>query len=518
LRKGPSDNINDTIMKILLIHPPLVKPSEPPAGIGRLSACLQAHGVEHDIIDANLEGLYYLLHQESQKDQTGRWNMRACKHLDVNLFALQDIRTFGNFSRYSRAVSDINRVLQLAGQPYNASLTLADYTHHSLSPVKSGDLLYAAEHPEENPYYPYFQRRLTEALAGAPDYIGFSMNYLSQALCTFAMIGFLKKIAPRQKILLGGSLTTSWVKITGRIDLFCGLVEEVVAGAGEERLLELAGAKDRLPFATTDYRLLEKNRYLSPGLVLPYSAAHGCWWRRCAFCPEKAEENPYQPMPVSQVTKEIRALTQPAQPSLLHLLDSSIAPAQLSALISEPPGVPWYGFARITKHLTDNDFCRALKKSGCVLLKLGMESGDQGVLDALGKGIDLHDVSTALRHLKKAGIAVYGYFLFGTPPEDEAAAMQTLDFTVKHSDCLSYLNLAIFNLPALSPEAQHLATGDFYEGDLSLYKDFRHPKDWNRQNVRIFLNKIYKKHPAIAPVVRRTPEFFTSNHAPFFHF
>ena len=61
----------------------------------------------------------------------------------------------------------------------------------------------------------------------------------------------------------------------------------------------------------------------------------------------------------------------------------------MKRLADHPPGVPWYGFVRITRHLTDLDFCMALKRSGCVMLKLGLESGDQRVLDGLQKGINL---------------------------------------------------------------------------------------------------------------------------------
>jgi hypothetical protein len=78
------------------------------------------------------------------------------------------------------------------------------------------------------------------------------------------------------------------------------------------------------------------------------------------------------------------------------------------------------------------------------------------------------------------------------------------------------LNLAIFNLSSRSIEAQSLVTQDFYEGDPSLYKSFQHPQGWHRPVVRNFLEKTFKKHPAIAPIVQRMPEFFTSNHAPFF--
>lgn len=35
----------------------------------------------------------------------------------------------------------------------------------------------------------------------------------------------------------------------------------------------------------------------------------------------------------------------------------------MQALIENPPGSPWYGFARVTRHLADKDFCRALKKA-----------------------------------------------------------------------------------------------------------------------------------------------------------
>jgi hypothetical protein len=505
--------------KIILIHPPVAKPSEPPAGIAKLSSCLQANGIEHRVIDANLEGILHLIRAFAQAGApSGRWNIRACKNLETNLAALQNPDTFGNKSRYSRAVLDVNHVLNLAGKPYGVNLSLSDYTDNKLSPVKSGDLIRAAENPETNPFYPYFSGRLTQVLAESPEFIGFSLNFLSQAICTMAMIGFIKRIHPRQKIILGGSLTTSWVQRTCRTNLFPGLVEEVVAGAGEDKLLELLGVKDVQSGASTDYRLLVKNRYLSPGFILPYSAARGCWWRKCAFCPEKAEANPYLPQPVTETIEELQTLTEQMHPSLIHLLDSSIAPALLKALARQPPGAPWYGFARVTRHLADEDFCRALKAGGCAMLKLGVESGDQTVLDHLNKGIDLQTASTALKALKNAGIVTYCYFLFGTPPEDEAAALKTLDFVCRHADCIDFLNLAIFNLPAASMEAESLATQDFYEGDLSLYKSFHHPGGWQRPNVRNFLAKTFKKHSTIAPIVKRVPEFFTSNHAPFFTF
>jgi len=505
--------------KIILIHPPVAKPSEPPAGIARLSSCLKANSIGHQVIDANLEGMLSLM-RSAAKDGALRshWDIRSSKNLENNLCALQSIGTFSNKSRYTRAVVDVNHALNAAGQSYGTILSLSDYTDKRLSPVKSDDLIAAAENPEANPFYPYFSKRLKQALEESPAYIGFSLNYLSQAICTMAMIGFVKKQHPGQKIVLGGSLTTSWVQITGRSDFFSGLVDEVVAGAGEEKLLDLLGVDDIQRNGFTDYSLLAGNQYLSPGFILPYSTARGCWWRKCAFCPETAEGNPYLPLPSARAADELKTITEKTGPSLIHILDSSIAPVRLQSMAQQPPGAPWYGFARVTEHLTNEDFCRSLKAGGCVMLKLGIESGDQSILDSMNKGIDLKTASVALKTITRAGIATYCYFLFGTPQESEAGAVKTLDFAIRHADCINYLNLAVFNLPAGSPEAQTLATSAFYEGDLSFYKSFQHPGGWQRADVRNFLQKTFKKHPAIATILTRTPEFFTSNHAPFFTF
>ena len=503
--------------KIILIHPPIAKPAEPPAGIAKLSSCLKAYNINHQVIDANLDGILYLIQNTAQNNTaTDRWTLRAVKNLQRNLVTIRNIATYSNRSMYQRVVSDVNRLLNSAGKARGIDMSLADYHDSNLTPVKSSDLICAAEKYPDNPFYPYLETRLTDALKEGPEFIGFSLNYLSQALCTFAMIGFIKHINPRQRIILGGSLTTSWVKLGARSDIFNGLVDEMVAGAGEQKLLELLGINDGRINYPPDYKEFSGNQYFAPGIILPYSSSRGCYWHNCAFCPEKSEENPYLPLPVSQVLEELQALTRQMNPALIHILDNAISPALLGALAQEPLGIPWYGFTRVTKHLADDDFCLALKKSGCVMLKLGIESGDQEVLDRLNKGIDLPTASAVLKSLKRAGIATYVYLLFGTPPESKDSAMKTLDFAIEHQDCIDFLNLAIFNLPSGSIEAQSLETGDFYEGDLSLYKNFQHPLGWQRPVVRNFLEKTFKKHPAVAPIVQRMPGFFTSNHAPFF--
>ncbi len=501
---------------MLLIHPPVSKPGEAPPGIARLSGALHSEGIGHTVLDANLEGLLSLLNRPPASTDT--WTHRALRNLSSHLQSLKAWPTYQNFPRYQRAVLDVNRILQAAGVYRKVNLSLANYENPILSPLRSRDLIRAAERPEDDPFFSFFDKRLRQMLERVqPLIVGFSLNFLSQALSTFAMIGFLKKHFSELSIVLGGGLVTSWVRRPGWQNPFSGLVDTFIAGPGEIPMLSMLGIQPaREIHGLPNYDGFPLKDYFAPGFILPYSASSGCYWNRCQFCPEKAEGNSYHPIPSDRAIQGLEILIARKKPVLVHFLDNAISPALLNKLTDHPLGVPWYGFARITDHLADLDFCLALKKSGCVMLQAGLESGDQGVLEQLQKGMDLKVASQALTNLKKAGIDTYVYLLFGTPTETESEARQTLEFTVRHSEQIGFLNLALFNLPSGSPEAKKLQTQKFYEGDLSLYSSFVHPRGWNRNLVRAFLEKEFKKHRAIAPIVRRDPPIFTSNHAAFF--
>lgn len=498
---------------MLLILPPIAKACEPPAGIARLAGALQANGIPCRLWDANLEGQLWLLDQQPTADDT--WTNRAWRSRQQHLAALRNPAVYASAGRYSSAVNDLNRLLTMAGRADQAEVALADYRHETLSPVRSRDLLQAAANPAQNPFSSFFQQRLPELLEGITT-VGISLNFLSQALCSFALIGLIRQQYPQVQMVVGGGLVTTWLSRPDWQNPFGDLIDHLISGPGEQPLLELLGADGPCQQALPDYSRLPLDNYLSPGLILPYSTASGCWWNRCSFCPERAEGNRYLPLPIPQVPAELQQLVQQYRPRLLHLLDNALPPALLQRLIEQPPGVPWYGFVRFEKQLADPQFCHALKQSGCVMLKLGIESGDQAVLDRLHKGIELGMAGLILENLREAGIAVYGYLLFGTPAEDEAAARRTQAFVQQHHQALTFLNLAIFNMPLFGDEVSEYETELFYEGDLSLYTGFQHPQGWGRGQVRRFLRQEFSRLPEIAAVIRRDPPVFTSNHAALF--
>lgn len=508
---------------VLLLYPPTVRACEPPAGIALLAGALTAAGWECRLWDANLEGQLALIHGFPSSGASDTWTKRAARDRNEHLRRMRDGTAFANPDTYRRIVGDLDRLL--ARGPWSGfgrRLGLVDATDDRLQPTRSADLISAAETPLEDPYVSVLRQRLEEILADEePRVVGISLNYLSQALSAFAFAGLIRHLLPRARLVMGGGLVTTWLSRAGWKSPFGGLFDELVPGPGETALINIvkntmtpAPMEPARPIAAFD--LLPVRDYFSPGPVLPVSASSGCYWRGCSFCPEKAEGNAWRPADRDKLLCDVQTIANKIQPRMIHWLDNALAPSFLRGLIERPPGVPWFGFARFEPILAEPGVAAALRNSGCVMLQLGLESGDQSVLDALGKGIRIELAETILRELHRAGIGTYVYLLFGTPAEDEPAARRTLAWVAERAETIDFLNLAIFNMPVNAENTAGLDVRPFSEGDLPLYLEFTHPRGWNRGPVRRFLDAEFRRHPAIRPILHRDPPFFTSSHAPFF--
>ena len=461
--------------------------------------------------------------------ENDRWTKRAINHFQQNLSDLKDPCLYTNMERYRQKVFEVNRAIG-SFLPERFRISLSDYHDSLLSPVKSCDLISSFKNFNENPFYQYFENFLFKKIAtsledGAiekidkqsGDYVGISLCYLSQALTGFALAGWIKSKFPKKKIIMGGGLVTSWMSSPDWKNPFDSIIDIMVKGQGEKILLEISGKRmGKKEHFLPDFDFASWDSYLSPGRILPYRASTGCYWNKCRFCPERAEKSHYFSEKTEDVLDDLQSLSKRYRIDTVHFLDNSLSYALLKAISKRKMPFVWYGFARFMKELANYDFSRALYSSGCRMLKLGLESGDQTVLDYMHKGTDLAVVSDVLASLKKAGLATYVYLLFGTLQETEESAEKTLFYVADHSHEINFINTAIFNLPRFSEDAMALETDKFYEGDLSLYLNFTHPKGWDRKNIRHFLSKRFKKNPMISPAIRNTPPFFTSNHAVFF--
>ena len=74
---------------------------------------------------------------------------------------------------------------------------------------------------------------------------------------------------------------------------------------------------------------------------------------------------------------------------------------------------------------------RWLKRAGCRLLCVGFESGDQAVLDAMGKGIQVEEFRRFARDARRAHVLIHGCFMAGTPGETRRSLDETLKLALE---------------------------------------------------------------------------------------
>ena len=81
----------------------------------------------------------------------------------------------------------------------------------------------------------------------------------------------------------------------------------------------------------------------------------------------------------------------------------------------------------------DDEMLAEMKKSGCKMIRLGIESGSQEVLDRIRKCLTLAQIEEGVRRVKKSGIQALGGFMFGFPYDSRKSVEQTIAFAKKLS-------------------------------------------------------------------------------------
>lgn len=90
-------------------------------------------------------------------------------------------------------------------------------------------------------------------------------------------------------------------------------------------------------------------------------------------------------------------------------------------------GLPWSAMCRADT--IPMDTWRVMREAGCLGVKLGIESGNQWVLDHIvNKHLDLDRARAVVHELKRLGMTVHGTFTYGLPGETREQRLDTRRF------------------------------------------------------------------------------------------
>jgi radical SAM superfamily enzyme YgiQ (UPF0313 family) len=99
-------------------------------------------------------------------------------------------------------------------------------------------------------------------------------------------------------------------------------------------------------------------------------------------------------------------------------------------LIARNLPIQWFGNAR-ADNLTDPAFVHRLKRAGCWMLALGVESESDDVRKDMVKRLERQKIQAAFRNMRDAGIRSFAFFIFGYPGETPSTMDQTVDYAIE---------------------------------------------------------------------------------------
>jgi radical SAM superfamily enzyme YgiQ (UPF0313 family) len=160
--------------------------------------------------------------------------------------------------------------------------------------------------------------------------------------------------------------------------------------------------------------------------------AHGCYWRKCAFCdtglPAVAR---FAPASARTVAGWMRAAIEQTGQAGFHFVDEAAPPALLRALAAELArqrlAVAWWGNIRFERAFT-RALAARLARSGCVAVSAALETACDRTLRLMRKGVTLRQAARAAANFARAGILVHAYLIYGFPSQTEQETVDALEY------------------------------------------------------------------------------------------
>lgn len=196
---------------------------------------------------------------------------------------------------------------------------------------------------------------------------------------------------------------------------------------------------DELP--VPKYALFNPSLYSPPvqirgRRVFIIMTSRGCPYK-CSFCASsKVWGGRIRYQSIDRTMAEMRLLKEKFAVDSLEIYDDNFAANRkrvkelCQRMIDEKLGIQWMCFTR-ADHLDDREMLRLMKQSGCYLIVLGIENGNNRILEMLNKQLDLTVAKKNIELVNQIGILVQSSFMIGLPTETYEEIQNTISYSIK---------------------------------------------------------------------------------------
>ena len=318
-----------------------------------------------------------------------------------------------------------------------------------------------------------YERIKEEIIRRKPDVVGIANPFTSQVEHAIKVAEIVKEINSKIFTVVGGPHVTvvpiEFLEETSNVDM-------VVIGEGEYTMLDiirfLEGTKkieeiqgiayrkdtkvvlnsprpfikdlDKLPYPA--YHLVDMEQYLNPTQIeyrsfqsraLSMITSRGCPFN-CNFCSVHLHMGKeFRAHSVDHVVNHIEYLVKKYRVKTIYFEDDNLTfdikrfEAICDKIIERNIKFQWETPNGVRADYLTLDLLKKMKKTGCQSVFVGVESGDQTVLDnIIGKSLRLKNVIKFAEMSKKIGLRTAGFYIIGFPGETKKTMMNTVDFAL----------------------------------------------------------------------------------------
>lgn len=437
---------------VYLIIPPISDCFMPTLGVAQIAGYLKSNHIACRTFDGSAELLHSLLNQQAEQDRAASDRPEKEKY------------TFKKAAVYLEQYSALHQDMKISVDDFQAGFSwrdlgkLQDYVENEtllseglskLSFVHGGG-----------------------AGTGEGEQYGFSISYDCQVIPAMLLARIIKKEKPKARIGIGGSLLYNYEHDFYKLMYMTDWIDILIVGAGEEawkyigrgeieKLDMLAGVavrhvQDRYIIDTRkrkekpvvyepDFSDFNFEYYLSKEKAFPYMIKDRCYYGKCYFCNGDKVEEQSIVKDIKTAFERMHKIAELTGIRNIYIVDAALSPKDLKAVAGLPDmELYWVANGRFEKGLTDEKLIETIARRGCVMLRFGLESASQKVLDYMNKGTKVSVAEKVLKLTAQYGIKNHVYLMFGYPGETKEDREMTIEFMKRNREVISSYSVSLF--------------------------------------------------------------------------